>query len=71
MSCRYNCEYSCEECDIHDSAIEFVNGYNKALDDFAEKMNRMLNDTDLRDNGYYIENLVSIAKNELKYKRQL
>lgn len=49
----------------------FVRGYNQALEDLAEKMNRMLGATDLRDNGYYIENLVnlvSIAKNELKIK---
>ena len=43
--------------------------YNQALEDFERKLNTMLAATDLRDNGYYIENLVSIAKNELKYRR--
>lgn len=33
MSCGYECEYSCEECDVPDKVIEFVNGYNQALDD--------------------------------------
>lgn len=50
--------------DEHDNIV-----YNQALDDFAKKMNKMLEATDLRDNGYYIENLVSIAKNELKNRR--
>ena len=40
--------------------------YNQALKDFAEKMNTMLDATDLRNNGYYIKNLVRIAKKELK-----
>ena len=33
MSCDYNCEYSCEECDVPDMVMEFVKGYNQALDD--------------------------------------
>lgn len=33
MSCGYNCEYSCKECDVPDKVIEFVNGYNQALED--------------------------------------
>lgn len=36
MSCGYNCEYSCEECDVPDKVIEFVKGYDKALKDFVE-----------------------------------
>lgn len=40
--------------------------YNRALDDFEEKMNAKIAETDLRDNGYYVENLVRITKNELK-----
>lgn len=39
MSCGYNCEYSCQECDVPDKVIEFVNGYNQALED-AEKRYR-------------------------------
>lgn len=31
MSCGYDCEYSCEECDVPDKVIEFVNEYNQAL----------------------------------------
>lgn len=34
MSCGYDCEYSCEECDVPDKVNEFVKGYNQALDDF-------------------------------------
>lgn len=36
MSCGYNCEYSCEECDVPDKVIEFVNGYNQALEDLVK-----------------------------------
>lgn len=67
-----NCVYkdsgqcSCEQLDKYEL---YIKAYNQALDDFAKKMNRMLSATDLRDNGYYIENLVSIAKNELKNRR--
>lgn len=59
-----------DEIEVDDKTIEEIKNesYNQALEDFAEKMNRMLGATDLRDNGYYIENLVSIAKNELKIK---
>ena len=33
MSCDYNCEYSCEECDVPDMVMEFIKGYNQALED--------------------------------------
>lgn len=35
MSCGYNCENSCEECDRPNEIMEFIKGYNQALDDFA------------------------------------
>lgn len=38
MSCGYNCENSCEECDVPDKVIEFVKGYNQALEDFINKV---------------------------------
>lgn len=41
MSCGYNCEYNCEECDVPDMVIEFVNGYNQALDDFVKEMSEL------------------------------
>lgn len=43
MSCGYNCEYSCEECDVPDKVIEFVNGYNQALEDMAHNLKETFN----------------------------
>ena len=38
MSCGYNCENNCEECNYPDLVIEYVKGYNQALEDFAKKL---------------------------------
>ena len=38
MSCGYDCEYSCEDCDVPDMVIEFVKGYNQALEDFKKEL---------------------------------
>lgn len=44
MSCGYDCEYSCEECDIPDKVIDFVNGYNQALEDMRKGIKEILED---------------------------
>lgn len=68
VECRKNRADQMKEllCDNKEKCREaYQAGYNQALEDFANKINKMLKATDLRDNGYYVENLVSIAKNEL------
>lgn len=41
MSCDYNCEYNCEECDVPDMVMEFVKGYNQAIEDVMKIYNEM------------------------------
>lgn len=50
MGCGYDCEYSCEECDVPDKVIEFVNGYNKALEDLLAKV---------KDNHYLLSDKIN------------
>ena len=40
MSCGYNCENNCEECDFPDEVITYIKGYNQALEDLAEFFHR-------------------------------
>lgn len=43
MSCGYNCENNCEECDFPDMVIEFVKGYNQALEDLSHELKETFN----------------------------
>lgn len=63
MSCGYNCEYSCEECDVPDKVIEFINGYNQALDDAIEFF---MNHIHSNNNDHVVKNYVCKQLEKMK-----